>query len=359
MAIDRLLNLGLTEAPADPLLAGFTLRQTVIEHEIFQAAVREIARIHHRGSTSNSWEGLLLIAQTGTGKSTLLKYYAEQFPRGENNSGAQIPVLYVSTPESPSVRDLAEAVLDALGDPAADRGTTRAKTRRIIHFIKKCGVQLLLIDEFQHFADGSIKEAKRVSDWLKLLMDAIKRPVVLAGLPRSMAVINRNPQLRRRLGAPYYMRPFSYRRAEDRKVFRAVLKKIHGMVPPQCECPPLHGVELSERFYYASLGLLDYVVKVVETAVSKTAHRHGGKVTLAALAEAFEESVWRFAPKELNPFSPKPMLRPLRQPGEPFEIWDSIEKYMGVYRRRVGGSKAAPDSAPVSGMPEAAAGSPA
>lgn len=341
MSLARLLSLGSATAPAYPLLAGFTLRHTVIEHQIFQEAIREIARIHQRGLSSNSWEGLLLIAQTGTGKSTLLKYYAEQFPRYEGDSGVEIPVLYVSTPESPSVRDLAEAVLDAFGDPAADRGTTRAKTRRIIHFIKRCGVELLLIDEFQHFADGSIKEAKRVSDWLKLLMDAIKRPVVLAGLPRSMAVVNRNPQLRRRLGAPYYMRPFAYQRPEQRIVFRAVLKKIHGLIPAQCECPPLHSVDLTQRFYYASLGLLDYVIKVVETAVSKTAQRHGGKVTLPALAEAFEESVWRFAPTDLNPFSPEPILRPLRQRGEPFEVWDSIEKYMGVQKRRAGGGKKA------------------
>jgi hypothetical protein len=345
MSLDRLLNLGSEQAPADPTLAGFTLRQTVIEHQIFQAAIREIARIHKRGLTTNSWEGMLLIAQTGTGKSTLLKYYADQFPRSEGSSGTEIPVLYVSTPEFPTVRDLAEAVLDALGDPAADRGTTRAKTRRIVHFIKQCGVQVLLIDEFQHFADGSSKEAKRVSDWLKLLMDAIKRPVVLAGLPRSIAVVNRNPQLRRRLGAPYYMRPFAYQRPEQRTVFRTVLKKIHGMIPAQCECPPLHSVELTERFYYASLGLLDYVIKVVETAVSKTAQRYGGKVTMAALADAFEEAVWRFAPKELNPFSPKPILRPLRKRGEPFEVWDSIEKYMGVQKRRAGGGSSAPVSA--------------
>lgn len=344
MSLDRLLNLGSEFAPSDPVLAGFTLRKTVIEHKIFEAAVREIARIHHRGLSSNSWEGMLLVAQTGTGKSTLLKYYSEQFPRSEGESGAVIPVLYVRTPESPSVRDLAEAVLDALGDPAADRGTTRAKTRRIVHFIKQCGVQLLLIDEFQHFADGSIKEAKRVSDWLKILMDEIKRPVVLAGLPRSVAVVNRNPQLRRRLGAPYYMRPFGYQRPEHRTVFRTVLKKIHGMIPPQCDCPPLHSVELTERFYYASLGLLDYVIKVVETAVSKTSQRYGGKVTMEALADAFVEAVWRFAPKELNPFSPKPILRPLRQRGEPFEVWDSIEKYMGVRKKRTGGGSSAPPS---------------
>ena len=123
-------------------------------------------------------------------------------------------------------------------------------------------------------------------------MDEIKRPVVLAGLPPlDRAVVNRRIRTRRRLGAPYYMRPSFATREPSETVFRTVLKKIHGMIPAQCECPALHSVELTERFYYASLGLLDYVIKVVETAVSKTSQRYGGKVTIEALADALRGGV--------------------------------------------------------------------
>ena len=335
MSLDRLLTLGLENAPVHPLLAGFTLRNTVIEHVIFQGAIREIARLHQRWIDLKIAEGMLLVAQTGAGKSTTLKYYRDQFPRFDSPTGTQIPVLYVATPESPSVRDLAEAILDALGDPAADRGTTRTKTRRIVNFFKQCGVQMVLIDEFQHFADGKyVKEAKRVSDWLKLLIEEVKLPVVLAGLPRAIAVVDRNPQLRRRFGAPFHLRPFGFETLEEQKEFRTVLKKIHSLIPAECECPPLHGFELAERFYYASLGLFDYVIKVVETAVSKTALAHGGKVTLKVLAEAFDDAVWKFAPDELNPFNEKAMLRRLTKPGEPFDIWDDLRKYTGSGPRR-------------------------
>ena len=43
MSLERLLTLGLEQAPSDPVLAGFTLRSTVIQHPIFQGAIREIA----------------------------------------------------------------------------------------------------------------------------------------------------------------------------------------------------------------------------------------------------------------------------------------------------------------------------
>ena len=106
------------------------------------------------------------------------------------------------------MKDLAEAILRALGDPAAAKGTTAEKTQRIIGFFRECGVQLLLIDEFQHFFDGTrVAESRRVSDWLKLLINKVGLPVVLAGLPRAIQVVNINPQLRRRFAAPYYMEP--------------------------------------------------------------------------------------------------------------------------------------------------------
>jgi hypothetical protein len=335
MSLDKLVNLGLDKPLYVPELAGFTLRQTIIEHSIFQEAIREVARLHSRWRDAGVFEGMLLVAQTGSGKSTTLKYYRDQFPRYETPTGTKIPVLYVATPESPTVRDLAQKVLDALGDPAADKGSASAKTRRIIHLVKQCGVEMVFIDEFHHFADGKYAtEATRVSNWVKLLIEEIKRPVVLAGLPRAIAVVNRNPELRRRFCAPHELRPFGFATDDERREFRAVLKKVHSLVPASCKCPPLHALELAERFHFASLGLFDYVVKIVETAVSKTAANHDGNVTLAALAEAFAVAVWKHVPDDLNPFNEGARLRRLTKAGEPFDILDDMSKYTGLPRRR-------------------------
>lgn len=335
MSLDKLIHLGLDKPVQSPELAGFTLRRTIIEHPIFHEAIREIARLHSRWRDAGVFEGLLLVAQTGSGKSTTLKYYRDQFPRSQTSTGTKVPVLYVATPESPTVVDLAEAVLEALGDPAADKGKAGAKTRRIIHLIKQCGVEIVLMDEFHHFADGKYKtEATRVSNWLKRLIEEIKRPVVLAGLPRAQAVVNRNPELRRRFCAPHELRPFGFATDAERREFRTVLKKVHSLIPASCECPPLHEHSMAERFYFSSLGLFDYVVKVVEAAVSQTSAKYGGKVTLAALGDAFAAAVWKFVPDELNPFNEGARLRRLTKPGEPFDILDDMAKYSGRPHRR-------------------------
>jgi hypothetical protein len=96
----------------------------------------------------------------------------------------------------------------------------------------------LALDEFQHFFDGKrLTESQRVSDWLKLLIETLQVPVVLAGLPRAMQVVNNNPQLRRRFAAPHYMEPFEFGTVDERKEFRAVLKGLSVGLPEGSTSP--------------------------------------------------------------------------------------------------------------------------
>lgn len=327
----KLLNLsgtnGDTVIPAEGY-RNFTLRKEIVEHSRFTFAIGEIARLHERGLEANDPQGLLLVAQTGCGKSTVFEYYERLFPRFETSHVTQIPVLKVNTPESPTVKMLGEAILFAMGDPAAARGTSMVKTNRIVHLFRECKVELLLIDEFQHFYDGRhTSESKRVSDWLKNLITIVNIPVVLAGLPRAISVVNSNPQLRRRFGAPHYMRPFDFSTTKEQLEFRGVLKGIHGSLP--CPCINLHDANTARRFYYATHGLFDYVVKIVDDAVSRGGTGVDGQITLEDFARAFKRTVWLDAPDELNPFSSMATFRPLTRPMEPFDIMDDITKYTG------------------------------
>lgn len=328
-SMSEMLTLGLSDTTASASsrsLSTFTLRKQVIEHSKFTLAIREIARLHERGKTLGVAEGLLFVAQTGSGKTTVLQYYESRFPRLETTRGTRIPVLRVDTPESPTVKTLAEAILFAMGDPAAAKGTASAKTNRIIHFFKECGVELLFIDEFQHFFDGRrVTESKRVSDWLKNLINKVGIPVILAGLPRSIAVVNANPQLRRRFGAPHYMQPFGFDNQEERLEFRGVLKGIQSRLP--MPCIDLSEVSMAQRFYFASHGLLDYVVKIIDDAVSRACSDSGELLTQQAFEAAFKRTIWLDAPDHLNPFSKVATLRLLNRTLEPFDIWDDITQY--------------------------------
>jgi hypothetical protein len=222
---------------------------------------------------------------------------------------------------------LAEAILLELNDPYASKGNGTQKTDRIIYLCKRCGVQLLILDEFQHFSDsGRIREAERVTNWLKLLLLKLQIPVVVVGLPRSIAVVNSNPQLRRRFGAPHYLAPFSLDSEAERLEFRGVLKQLGKGLPPgsvQVDEP-----QLAQRFFHASCGLMDYLVKIVDDAASRGGTGVNGAITLADLSMAFKRTVWSVVPDRLDPFGQRPQMRLLTRLGEPFEGQDNIATYL-------------------------------
>lgn len=305
---------------------GFTIRKTIVEHPAFCEALKKIADLHQRGFTANVAGGELITGQTGSGKTTLAEFYRDHFPVRIEPDRTVIPVLIVNTPESPTVKTLAEAILIALGDPAASVGTAENKTRRIFKYLKECRVELIIIDEFQHFYDSKkISQARKVTDWLKNLFNIAAIPVVLVGLPRSVMVIRMNPQLKRRFSSPFYLRPFGFESDKEKKEFRGVLKSIHGMLP--LKCPELHEANMAQRFYFASCGLFDYISKIVDKAVLIAGEQNQDTLTLKHFASAYQDQVWRDVPKRLNPFSEKPILRLLTKTAEPFEIWDDPSLY--------------------------------
>lgn len=313
--------------------ANFTITSCVIEHPVFVDATRKIAFLHLRKKEAGVLGGLLITGESGSGKSTLSSSYQEYFPRDDTGDRTVIPVLMVSVPESPSVKSLAEAVLIALGDPNAAKGTKEEKTNRAKHYLKECKVELILIDEFHHFLDGGrLSQALSVTDWLKLLMDDTAIPIVLLGLPRSIQVLRLNPQLRRRFSSPFYLRPFSFGSKFRQLEFRGFLKKVHATLP--LECPPLHEANLAKKFYFASHGLVDYVARIVDRAVWIAGETRAPGLSESILAESFRDTVWRDAPDGLNPFEPNATLRYLDKPGEPFQGWEDAPREITVKRGR-------------------------
>ena len=338
--LDSLETMGLAAEPKRPpkSLSNFTLRLKVIEHANFTAAVREIARLHRRGREAGVAECLLLVAQTGSGKSTLVKFYRQRFPARVEEGVTKIQVLSVDTPACPSVRELAETILQALGDPASEKGSTAFKTRRIVKLFKQCGVEILFVDEFQEFFDGRhVAESLRVSNWLKKLINKVRIPVILVGLPRSIQVTNINPELRRRFAAPHYLEPFGFSTVAEQTEFRAALKRIQAAIP--VGTIELGSHEIAQRFYFASHGLIDYVVKIVDDAVSRGGSGREGAITLGDYAKAFKRTVWSTVPDELNPFHPRAKLRLLTRKREPFDICDAVANYTATASQMKGQSR--------------------
>ncbi len=299
---------------------GFSIRNEIIEYPAYQDAMRRIERLHRRASETGHPGGLLITGLSGSGKSTIKREYAYRFPVVDDGNITRTPVLIVETPPAPTVKNFAESILIALSDPLSHKGSAEQKIQRIYDLIPRCGVKLLIVDEFNHFVEhGRRNEVRRVSDLLKSLLNNAGIPMVLLGLPECELVLKLNPQLARRFSARYYLRPFGFDSDEEITEFRGVLDAVQYSLPMPSVCWSSLQTGMARRFHYATFGLIDYICKIADGAVELARELGRSEIDESVLAGAFVEEVWRDVPSQLNPFSSSdPMLRPLVKPGEPF-----------------------------------------
>lgn len=317
----RYANAGKGDPPfADQVPWGFKLQTSPIPHSRFQEGMFRLAELHHGRRAYQAGGGLLLIGPSGVGKSTLIEHYELLYPRTHDPEGTRIPVLRVSVPSSPSAKSLAEAILVALKDPKAHRGTASEKTERIEGWLKRCGVELILLDEFQHLIYTSALTGFRdVTDWLKRLISNTNVGIVACGLPEAALVVESNEQLARRFSARIQLTPFALDDADDFREFRGLLDTLESLLPLPMETP-LREANLARRMHVASYGLFDYLCKVLEGAVSAAVAAHQTQIDLPALAAGFRNRIWSSVPDRLNPFYPESLLRPLDRHGDVFYL---------------------------------------
>ena len=96
---------------------------TLIFYPRFMELHKKIRRCQDLSRIAGEPQCMSLEGVTGAGKSTLVRNYAEQFPRCETEEGTVIPVFYLETPSPVTVKGMASVLLEKLGDPAAHKGT--------------------------------------------------------------------------------------------------------------------------------------------------------------------------------------------------------------------------------------------
>jgi hypothetical protein len=168
--------------------------------------------------------------------------------------------------------------------------------------IKECGVELIIADEFQHFIDkDSDKVLHDVSDWLKVLMDKTRKPIILIGMPNCDKILEANEQLKRRFTLRENLEPFGWKTTKQQEDFRELLKQIDGKLPFN-ERSNLADPDMSFRIYYATRGVIGYVMKLIRTAALLALRQSVRKLDAGILAKAFDKNLRKVFPRRVNPF---------------------------------------------------------
>lgn len=269
------------------------VEDVLVHHRLFQDALDRIEKSFSLAENAQEPICVALIGPSRVGKSTVLKKCNQNHPREHAKEGWIIPILHVSAPAKPTVKGLAEVMLEAFGIDRA-RGTEIQLTRELRTLMRNCGTRMLMIDEFQHFFDkGTRSVMHHVSDWLKILVDDVKCALVVAGLPSCRAVIEQNEQLAGRFQAPVQLARFSWRTDEEIQEFKSILGAYEEELRIQFDVPGFTSDEMAFAFYGATGGLIGYLVKLLRQSVCTANKENKRQITHQDFDRAHEESIWR------------------------------------------------------------------
>ncbi|ELB2199313.1 TniB family NTP-binding protein [Vibrio parahaemolyticus] len=174
---------------------------------------------------------MMVYGASGVGKTAIIKKYLKKNEGDSDPERDTIPVVHIELPDNAKPVDAARELLLQMGDPLALYDTDLARlTKRIVELIPTLGVQLIIIDEFQHLVDDSTnKILTHVGNWLKGILNKTKCPIVLFGMPYSKVVLQANSQLHGRFPIQFHLRPFSYQDGEG--IFKTFLQYLDEALP--------------------------------------------------------------------------------------------------------------------------------
>ena len=261
---------------------------------------------------------VFVLGAPGTGKTWLVKRFADNYPRRVMEQLTEVPVLIVNVPHKCTVKRLCGAMLQALGSPLWDEGDEEQRTFQLQTLLARCRVRLVILNEANHLVDrGRDKSHYVLGDWIKLLSETTGVPMALVGISRAKVLLQVNEQLADRVLKVVTIEPFGVDPRCTNQMSTALSaydRLLEGM-----DRIALAHEDNARRFAFATDGRLRRIRILLQAAIREASKDKHPKLSLPVLARAFSQSIFSGAPDERNPFVPEKFSgKPLTGPGEPY-----------------------------------------
>jgi hypothetical protein len=238
-------------------------------------------------------KNLLIMGPARSGKSRLVEKicgYGNPIP----NQRFPIKTIFASEVPSPaSIKGLVTMLLYSLGVADPERGNVTMQTARLIRLVQSLNIEMLVLDEFQHLVENrSYEVIEGVAEWVKTLINQLKIPVVLVGLPECLAVFEQDDrgQLRGRFSKHLHIFPFEWKGLDTKRDGDSYCKLL-GIIERELRLPAasnLSDARIAKRLLIASSGRIGFTVLIIEEAYRIAVRRGEQAISLELLQEAFE-----------------------------------------------------------------------
>jgi Cdc6-like AAA superfamily ATPase len=283
-----------------------------VKHPRMKEILEGIDDCHQSYFRKGGKVNMFITGETGLGKTTICNNYLESFPRDRDQNGAIIPVLYTSMPGSPTPKGLTTQMLDDINCPLSYMGVLIKQKIRLKELARDCRIQLVILDELQHVIDPDSEDIlKAVSNLLKELINILQIPIIMVGLPESLAVLTSNRQLGRRVSQHEELTEFRWQDDVQQKIFRSLLKTIDGKLPLN-RSSKLATPELAKRIHYASDGVMDHFMKLIRHAAEIAVKKDMDCIDMPLFSFVYDKHVSKLFPTKFNPFAKKNLNRQLK-----------------------------------------------
>lgn len=260
------------------------VRNMYVEYSQPRMALNALADFHNIYGNSQDGSCMCLVGDSGTGKSKIIQQYVTLTKRAGN-----LTVLAVSCPSRTSSKSILVRMLEALKDPAPTKGTETELERRVKLQLELHGIEMVIIDEFQHLLDPTNQRINsEAASWVKSQINEMQLPFVLAGLPECETILSTCDQWNRRLSKRIELSPFQRTRKQDVLEYLGFLKAVSDALPFTNPSFLFEG-SFAVRLLDATQGRIGLIMRIIVRAAEVAFVARDREFKISHFSQAYQE----------------------------------------------------------------------
>lgn len=271
-----------------------------VESPITKMIMADFERLRYNKRLGGEQQCMLLIGDTGSGKTRLIEEYLKRFV--DKSDYHVTPVLVSRIPSKPRLDSTIIQLLKDIGHFGSTyrkgKSSDQSLTESLIRCLRNQRTELIIINEFQELVEfKSGKALNEIANRLKYISEEAEIPIVLVGMP-WITKITSEPQWASRLMIQRELRYFKL--SENPEHFIRFVKGIIRETPVHVSNQLLNKAVILALFK-VSKGQLRRLKHFIDEAVKLVIFENQAELTSDTFSAVF--TLWH--PEDTNPFKQK------------------------------------------------------